>query len=397
MNRALLITFTALAGMIAPFSTDTYLPSFPEIESYYGVSRELLSSSMGVYLAAFAITTLVWGPFADRFGRKSVAIISLFGFGIASMGCALAPTFDGFMMFRVMQGVLAGGVIIGSRAMIRDVFSPKEAQKTMAVVMMLFAIAPALAPIVGGYLETHFDWQSIFWFLTLYAFITLIVVLFFIKETQHKDTVQSIQPKQLMASYLHTIKHPIFLRLVLSQSLIFGGIFVYIAGSASLLFDHLNLGPEDFWIQFVPMVGGMILGSMTAHRMTDKYSPLHMITASFTITGLAAMAGLISDFLFEPSVMSVIPFISVFAFGLSFGLPILVTFALDCLPEKRGMATSVQSFMQMGAAALVAIVIVPLTHDSLKLMALSMLLMWFVGVLLWINVYAKVQELEESR
>jgi len=352
---------------------------------------------MGAYLAAFAITTLVWGPFADRYGRKSVAVISLFGFGIASTGCALAPTFDGFMVFRVLQGILAGGVIIGSRAMIRDVFSPKEAQKTMALVMMVFAIAPALAPIVGGYLQTNFAWQSIFWFLTVYAVITLFIVLFFIKETQHIDTVQSIQPKALIHSYLHTIKHPIFLRLVLSQSLVFGGLFVYIAGSASVLFDHLHLGPEDFWIQFVPMVGGMILGSMTAHRMTDKYSPLHMITASFTLTGFAAMAGLMSDYLFEPSVMSVIPFISLFAFGLSFGLPILVTFALDCLPEKRGMATSVQSLMQMGTAALVAIFVVPFTHDSLKLMALSTLLMWLVAIVLWLSIYTKVKTLDASR
>lgn len=397
MNKTLLITFTALASMIAPFSIDTYLPSFPAIENYYGVSREMLSSSMGAYLGAFAITTLIWGPFADRFGRKSVAIVSLFGFGLASAGCALAPSFDGFMLFRVMQGVLAGGVIIGGRAMIRDVFPPKEAQKTMAIIMMIFAIAPAIAPIVGGFLETHFDWQSIFYFLTIYAVFTLFILLFFITETQHKEHVQSIQPKKLMGSYWHSIKHPIFLRLVVSQSLVFGGFFVYIAGSASVMFDHLKLGPEDFWIQFVPMVGGMILGSMASHRMTDKYSPMHMATASFAVAGFAAFLGLISDFLFEPSVFSVIPFISLFAFGLSFGLPVLATLALDCLPEKRGMAASVQSLMQMGTAALVSALVVPLVHDSLLLMASSTLILWLVAVILWVRVYRKVEKLVEVR
>ena len=395
MNKFLLITFTALASMIAPFSIDTYLPSFPAIENYYGVSRELLSLSMGAYLGAFAITTLFWGPFADRFGRKSVAIISLFGFGMASAGCALAPTYDGFMVFRVFQGILAGGVIIGSRAMIRDVFPPREAQKTMAIVMMVFAIAPAFAPIVGGYLESMFSWQSIFWFLSFYAVVTLFILLFFIKETQAKEHVQSIAPRKLTVSYIETFKHPVFLRLVLSQSLVFGGLFVYIAGSASLIFDHLKLDAGDFWVQFVPMVGGMMLGSLTSHRMTDHYAPGHLVMASFAITGLAAMLSLGSDFLFVPSVWSVIPFLSLFAFGLTLGLPVMATMALDCLPKKRGMAASLQSFLQMGVAAMVAMVVVPFVHESLKMMAFSTLMLWLVGLVLWLSVSAKTSLLEE--
>ncbi|MDX1352971.1 MAG: MFS transporter, partial [Thiomicrorhabdus sp.] len=334
---------------------------------------------------------------ADRFGRKYVAMVSLFGFALASAGCALAPSFDGFMIFRVLQGVLAGGVIIGSRAMIRDTFPPKEAQKTMALIMMVFAIAPAIAPIVGGFLQTVFNWQSIFWFLTLYALITLLILILFIKETQHPSHVQSIKPQALMHSYWHTLQHPIFIRLVLAQALVFGGMFVYIAGSASLMFDHLKLGPEDFWLQFIPMVGGMILGSMSAHRMTDHYSPIHMANASFIVVGLGAIMVFVSDLMFVPSVLSIVPFISLYAFGLSFGLPVLATLALDCLPEKRGMAASLQSLMQMGTAALVSILVVPFVHESLLQMASATLALWFVGGLLWLSVYSQIPSLIDQQ
>lgn len=390
MSKFWLILFAAMASMIAPFSIDTYIPSFPAIESYYGVSRELLSSSMGAYLATFAITTLFWGPLADRFGRKYVALVSLFGFALASIGCALSPSFDGFMIFRVFQGMLAGGVIIAARAMVRDYFPPQEAQKNMALIMMFFAIAPAIAPIIGGYLQTWFDWESIFWFLSIYALLTILILVFFIVETQHPDHVQSIAPKALMFSYWHSLKHPLFIKLVLAQALLFAGMFVYIAGSASLMFDHLKLEAEDFWLQFVPMVCGMMLGSMAVHRMTGRYAPNHIAYFSYVVTGLAAAMGVVSSLWLEPSVFTVIPFLSLYAFAMSMSFPVLSILALDCLPTKRGMAASLQSLLQMGMAAVISIFVVPFVHESLVEMALAMFVMWLIAVMLWMNVAKKI-------
>ena len=369
--------------MIAPFSIDTYLPSFPAIEDYYHVSRELLSTSMGAYLAAFAITTLVWGPLADRFGRQKISMVSLIGFSLASAGCALALSFDHFMLFRVLQGVFAGGVIIAARAMIRDFFTPQEAQKAMSLIMMVFAIAPAIAPIVGGYLQLHYNWESIFWFLSAYGVFTLFIIGTLLTETQHPDHIQSIAPKKLILSYAHTLKHPLFIRLVLVQSFVFGGFFVYIAGSASLIYDHLKLGPEDFWVQFVPMVIGMILGSVVSHRLANQNNPVKIIHISLTFGGVAALLNVVLLFVATPTVFTIIPIISLYAFALSMGLPALSILALDCLPEKRGMAASLQSLLQMGMAALVSIFLVPFVHVSLIAMAFSMLGLWITAALLW--------------
>ncbi len=385
-----LILFAALSNMIAPFSIDTYLPSFPAIEDYYHVSRELLSTSMGAYLLAFSLTTLIWGPLADRFGRQKISIISLAGFALASIGCALALSFDHFMVFRVLQGVFAGGVIIAARAMIRDFFTPQEAQKAMSLIMMVFAIAPAIAPIIGGYLQQQYDWQSIFWFLSAYGVFTLLIIGLLLKETQHPDHIQSIALKKLFNSYLHSLKHPLFIRLVLAQSFIFGGFFVYIAGSASLIFDHLKLGPEDFWVQFVPMVTGMILGAWLSHRLSNKNAPNQIIYLSVSIGGFAALLNLMLLFITSPTILTIIPTISLYAFALSLGLPALSILAMDCLPEKRGMAASLQSLLQMGMAALVSIMLVPFVHSSLFAMAGSMFALWLMGALLWMTHYKAV-------
>jgi DHA1 family bicyclomycin/chloramphenicol resistance-like MFS transporter len=178
--------------------------------------------------------------------------------------------------------------------------------------------------------------------------------------------------------------------LVLAQSFIFGGFFVYIAGSASLIFDHLKLGPEDFWVQFVPMVTGMILGAWLSHRLSNKNAPNQIIYLSVSIGGFAALLNLMLLFITSPTILTIIPTISLYAFALSLGLPALSILAMDCLPEKRGMAASLQSLLQMGMAALVSIMLVPFVHSSLFAMAGSMFALWLMGALLWMTHYKAV-------
>ncbi len=226
-----------------------------------------------------------------------------------------------------------------------------------------------------------------FWFLSAYGVFTLFIIGLLLKETQHPDHIQSIAPKKLFNSYLHSLKHPLFIRLVLAQSFVFGGFFIYIAGSASLIFDHLKLGPEDFWMQFVPMVAGMILGAWLSHRLSNQKSPSQIIHLSLSIGGIAALFNVLLLFVTLPTVLTIIPALSLYAFALSLGLPALSILALDCLPEKRGMAASLQSLLQMGMAALVSIMLVPLVHSSLLAMAGSMLALWLMGAFLWVTHY----------
>ncbi len=391
-----LILLTASVSMIAPFSIDTYLPSFPSIEAEFAVTRDLLSTTLGAYLGAFSLTTLFWGPFADRFGRKAIALIALAGFGVASLWAALSPNFDQFLWARLMQGMMAGGAMIATRAMVRDFFPPTEAQKAMAIGMFLFGLGPAIAPILGGYLEVHFGWRSVFYFLLIYAITNLVFIFIKLPETQHPDHVQSIQPQHLLSSYWHSVSHTLFLRLVLSQAFMFGGFFIYITGAASLIYDHLHLGPEDFWIQFLPMVTGMMIGSAVAHRLSSRLHPLKIAWISLSLAGLGAISNLTSSLVFEPSIISIIPLLTLYSLGMAIGMPVMSILALDCLPEKRGMAASLQSLFQMGSGALVSALVVPFVHKSVTQMALGMLVLFFLGLVFWLSIYGKLGPLVEN-
>ncbi|MFA6700772.1 MAG: MFS transporter, partial [Thiomicrospira sp.] len=146
VHPLLLIVVVALIGMLAPFSIDTYLPSFRAIEQELVISRALLLQTLSVYLIAFALATLVWGPLVDKWGRRPIILLSLSGYLAASLWIALANSFETLFIGRAMQGLMVAGGTVASRAMIRDYFHGAEAQKAMALMMMLFVIAPAIAP-----------------------------------------------------------------------------------------------------------------------------------------------------------------------------------------------------------------------------------------------------------
>lgn len=381
-----LIMIVALISMMAPFSIDTYLPSFPTIEAELGVSRALLTQSLAIYLGFFAVATLAWGPMSDKWGRKKIILSSLVGYVVASLICAMANSYETLMLGRSLQGMAAAGSLVASRAMIRDAFKQQEAQKAMALVMMLFAVAPAVAPIIGGWLQVHSGWRSVFYFLTVYALIILVLFLAKVPETQDPDHVQSIHPVKIIQSYWDSILHPEFLKLVVAQGLIVGGFFVYIAGSTSLIFDHLQLKEQDFWMFFVPVVSGIVIGSFLSHRISHRFNAITIINLGFGLGLVSVVANVILQSKFEANIWLVVLPLMFYALAFSLLNPVLSIVTLDCLPTKRGMASSVQSLFQMGSAALAAAFVVPYVHESLQYMAISQAMMLVISIGLWLGV-----------
>lgn len=383
MHPFFLISTVALIGMLAPFSIDTYLPSFPAIEKALEINRELLTQTLSIYLLSFALATLIWGPLSDRFGRRKVIIVSLIGYLFASAICALADNLHSLLLGRALQGMMAAGSLVASRAMIRDYFDSTEAQKAMALMMMLFSAAPAVAPIIGGYLDVHFGWRSVFVFLALYGLLLTILMITKIDETQNLQHIQSIHPKQVGKNYWHSLQHPRFLKIVLSQGALMGGFFLYVAGSTSLIYDHLQLGEQDFWQFFVPMVSGILVGSWMIHKTSHQLPAGQLVKIAFITILVAVSANLFLQHLALINVLSVIAPIVLYAIGFSMANPGLSIAGLDCLPEKRGMASALQSLFQMGTAGLVTAFILPFVHHSLMAMALAQALLVALSISLW--------------
>ena len=173
-HRRLLPLLVAGLATIGPFTIDTYLPSFPAIAAEMQTTEVLVQQTLTAYLIPFAFMMLFHGAISDAVGRRPVILLGLGGYVIASIGCALAPNMHVLLICRAMQGLVAGASTSLSRAVVRDAYQGVEAQRLMARVMLIFSIAPAIAPVIGGGLQAWFGWRANFWFLALFGAVLVV-------------------------------------------------------------------------------------------------------------------------------------------------------------------------------------------------------------------------------
>lgn len=380
--NARLTIIAALLAMLGPFSIDTYLPSFPAIELEFSINRAQLTQSLSVYLATFGVSTLFWGPLSDRIGRRLVMLFSLGLYVLASIACALAEDSMSFMLYRGLQGLAASGGFIAGRAMIRDAHDAVCAHKAMSQVMLLFALAPALAPIIGGWLQDLAGWRSVFWFLMGYGLFLMLLVRK-IEETLPGDDRQSIHPGSVARVYLRTLSDRRFFTLSLSLSFSFAGMFLYVVGAPTVIYDFLGLDSHDFAWLFVPMVVGIMLGALFSGRLAAHWAARNIIALGFSLLALAVVWNLLQAVGFETTAFGVIAPLVLYAFGVALMMPALTILALDCFPKNRGSAASIQGFLQMMTNALVASVLVPALHARVENFALGQLGFVLLAAGLW--------------
>jgi DHA1 family bicyclomycin/chloramphenicol resistance-like MFS transporter len=191
----------ACLGMLGPFSIDTYLPAFTGIAQSIGATPVEMQQTLSAYLFGFAVMNLFHGALSDSFGRRPVVLCGIALFTIASAGCALADHIGALVFWRAVQGMSAGAGIVVSRAVIRDMFPPADAQRVMSQVTIYFGIAPAIAPMVGGFLFVHAGWHAIFWFLTLIGVLLWVSNYRLLPETLHESHKQPFNVRHLMRGY----------------------------------------------------------------------------------------------------------------------------------------------------------------------------------------------------
>ena len=386
----------ALLGMLGPFSIDTYLPAFADMGRSLDASPVQLQQTLSAYLFAFAFMSLFHGAISDSVGRRPVVLWGLAVFTLASVGCALSQTIGQLIFFRAMQGLSTGAGIVISRAIIRDMFPPDQAQKVMAQVTIFFGVAPAIAPMVGGWLLVHASWHAIFWFLSAIGVALWLAIYRLLPETLHEEQRQSFHPRHLLAGYWQLGSDPRFLLLALASGIPFNGMFLYVLSAPVFLGQHLGLTPQHFFWFFVLTIGGIMGGAAVSGRLAGKVSPKRQIRHGFVIMLVIGVLNLGANLLFTADVRWALFPIAIFAFGWALMVPVVTLLVLDLHPERRGMASSLQMFIGSSANGLVAGVVAPLVMHSTAALALSSLLMMGLGLVSWFYIRRRWPDLGET-
>jgi DHA1 family bicyclomycin/chloramphenicol resistance-like MFS transporter len=362
-SKTLTVTLAGLA-MVGAFAVDAFLPSFPAIAAEFAVDAAVVQQALSAYLLAFSLMSLLYGTLSDAFGRRPVILASLVMFGAASAGAAFAPSFGWLLLCRVLQGLSAGAGRVIGQAVVRDRFSGAEAQRLMASITMVFGLAPAVAPVIGGYLHSAFGWRSVFVFLAVVGLVLWGAAWRFVPESLAPAARVRFHPPSLAASYGEALRDRRFVSGALAVGFAFGGQAIYIAAAPHFVMEILHLPETAFAWLFVPMIGGLVLGAAAGARGAGRVAPAVLLRIGFGCMGAGALANLSYNSAFAAALpWAVLPMMA-YAFGLGLAMPVMSIATLDLFPRMRGLAASLLSFMQMLVFCLMSGVVAPLAFGS---------------------------------
>ena len=382
----------AALATIGPFSMDTFLPSLPELQTALGATPVQAQQALSAYLLGFGIMSLWHGAISDAIGRRPVIITALIVYALAALACTLAPSIEVLIGARLVQGLFGGAGAIVSRAIVRDCFEGADAQRLMSSVMLLFAVAPALAPVVGGYLQEWWGWRSVFGFMVAGSIALLAWTWIGLPETHPPAARVSLDPGSLARGYADVLTRREFQLLAGTIAFNFSTFFVYIMSAPVFIMRHLGMGATDFGWFFIPVVGGMMLGARLSGRLAGRISSRRTANFGFTLMLAGVAANVAIQLGVAPGMakggsltfLSIAPLV-VSAVGQSMVTPSAQMLMMDLFPKNRGMVSSGQGFTQVMLSSMVAGIIAPLVSDTPLHLALTGAAFLAAGGTSWIT------------
>ena len=355
MLRAGTFALTALLAALSavgPLTTDMYLPSLPDIARQLSASTAQVQLTISAYLIGFAIGQIFYGPVSDRHGRKPVLIGALALYCAASLACALSTSVEMLIVARFVQGLGGSGGIVLARAIVRDLYAGARAGRELSLIGSVMALAPVLAPVAGGVLQTGFGWHSIFFTLVAAGLIGSAVVWLLLPETLRQRAADPVSPSTMLKSYRVVARNPVYLAYLGLATASYAGLFAWISGASFVLQNLYGLSPFSFGIAFALGSVGYMIGATIAARLVMRLGIDGMLgigAATLAAGGLGMVAAVALGFVSAASL--VIP-VAVYLAGLGMVLPQAIAGALTPFPERVGAASSLLGFIQQSIAAL---------------------------------------------
>lgn len=346
-----LTALLAALSAIGPLTTDMYLPSLPDIAHQLHASTTQAQFTISSYLIGFAVGQIFYGPVSDRHGRKPVLLAAIALYCLASLVCMFSNSIEMLITARAFQAVGGSGGIVLARAIVRDIYSGARAGRELSVIASVMALAPVLAPIVGGILQTVFGWQAVFLTLVVAGLIGMVTVWLVLPETLTRRAIEPVSVASMARSYRVVAREPAYLAYLAIASASFAGLFSWISGAAFVLQGLYHLAPFDFGLAFAIGSVGYMTGSALAARLVQKLGLDHVLGLGGCACAVGGLGMVASVSLGLSSAFSLVVPIAVYLAGMGMVLPQAIAGAMSPFPERAGAASSLFGFVQQTVSA----------------------------------------------
>ena len=371
-------------SMVSPFSIDTFFPAFHAMEKALNVSAWQLQQVLTAYMVPFAFASLVHGPLSDAIGRRPVMIAGMALYTVGSIACTFAPNYEFLMLSRVIQGMTAGvGVVIG-RAVIRDLYEGPRAQKLMAATTMIFSIAPAIAPIIGGWVHVAFGWRAVFAVMVICGVAFATSAWWKLPETHAPANRIPFNARNLVATSWTVLRHPEFLMIALAAAVNFCSLACFIGSAPAIIEKHWHLDETSYAYLFLPVISGILIGAIVSNRIAGRMDMVAQVRIGFGLTFGVALVRVLCHLLLPVFPIPLQQGLLVCAaIGAQFAFPVLTLRMLDLFPAARGTAASAQSFVALLITAFTLGVVAPNVLSHLEWVAYASLTFASLASLCW--------------
>ena len=382
----LVVSILVLASATSIMSTDMYAPSLPDLADEFNTSASKIKLTISLNMVAFGLAQLLHGPLSDRFGRRPILLWSLAGVVVGCLLCTSAQTVNQLILARIFLGLVAAAEAVIGLAILKDLYVEKQQVKALALLGMVIAIVPAMAPILGGYLHVQFGWESNFYVIALMACLSFIVVYLFLPESSTPDA-QALQIKRIATAYAGLLKNADFLSHTLVLGVALGLIFVFVTAAPFVLITYFGVQVQHFGFYQAAIVVSFFIGSVTASQLADHWAPERLLNfgVSFVMVGTIVLVFLILSE--KLSAINLAVTYAIITFGMGPLFAVAPSHALRSIKSQAGAASAMLSGLEQGIAGLSAVA-VSLIHDGTpKPMAWvsGFLALMLVGLIVWIR------------
>ena len=391
-NTKLLGILLVILPLTSTLCIDMYLPAYNSMAHTFHVSEGAINLTIAIYLVGFALGQLIYGPLADRFGRRKPLIGGLIVFCVASLICTFAPNFSIFLLGRLLQAVGVSSCITLCRTIITDIYSSTMRTRMLASIIAAKIFSPALAPLIGGLIVTKLHWQMIFVVLAIFGSLMLAAAWYLIPETCANPNKHALKPSQQYLNLKRILKHRFFIGYTLGLGFLSAAVFAWVTLSPDILMNHFHVTPQHFGLFFlIPAIGGSA-GALLTAKLSKK-----LCIVRHSLLGLSMMLFFAIAFAALQDVINVPLILVLFMTGIFFSMgiarPLMSSGALAQFSDIGGFSSSIIGFVQTLFATIMTIITSVFFHASISTTILLLLIPITLALLAYMYAVLKPKHL----